>query len=156
MKKKWVRAVLMICLILPFYGRQIQADDGGFKLKSDIISNEEVNSADIGDFPIRAQLFLDKMNQQAAQLKEKSTDVGQIQSKIDFLSVSSGSSSANRKEMAALFQNYQPSIVVMDDEAVIAGRNWTIVGLSIFFLGIAVFGAYLGSWWAKRRRQQTV
>lgn len=144
--------MFVACLLLSLSGGQTQADEGGFKLKSDIISNEEVNSADIGEFPIRAQLFLDKMNQQVAQLSEKNTDVEQIQTKIDFFGTSSGSSSTNRKEMAALFQNYQPSIVVMNEEALAVGRSWTIVGLSIFFLGVAIFGAYLGNWWAKRRR----
>lgn len=156
MKKRWVVILAISCLFFSQAPRLSAQSTGSLKLKPDIITNDKVGNAGVGDFPIRGQLFLEKMNQTVKKKNHQDADVLRLKSDIHFGIRMDKSKKSRRENIDFLFKDYHPTVILTETEVVVATRNWIILLLVIFFVLIALLGAYLGHWWAKRRRQQRV
>lgn len=156
MKKRW-GIVYIICIIFLGTPLHILAQGtGSLQIKQDIISNDKVGNAGVGDFPIRGQLFLEKMNHKVEEIENQGLDTTALQSSIDFLAAPNQSKKSKRENTDFLFKDYRPNVIFSESESETAGTNWLVIFLGIFFIVIAVFGAILGNWWAKRRKYQKI
>lgn len=157
MKKRWGILLTLSCFVLlgmPLHG--VAQDSGSLQIKQDIIANDKVGNAGVGDFPIRGQLFLEKMNHKVQDIESQGLDTTALQSSIDFLSTPDQSKKSKRENTDFLFKDYHPNVIFSEDESETTETSWLVIILGIFFIAIAVFGAILGNWWAKRRKYQKI
>lgn len=157
MKKRWGILLTLSCFVLlgmPLHG--VAQDSGSLQIKQDIIANDKVGNAGVGDFPIRGQLFLEKMNHKVQDLESQDIDIASLQASIDFLATADQSKKSKRENTDFLFKDYRPNVIFSEDESETTETSWLVIILGIFFIAIAVFGAILGNWWAKRRKYQKI
>lgn len=157
MKKRWGILFILSCFI--FFGSPLSGaaqDNGSLQIKQDIIANDKVGNAGIGDFPIRGQLFLENMNHKIQDLESQDIDITSLQASIDFLATADQSKKSKRENTDFLFKDYQPNVIFSEAETETVETSWLVIILGVFFVAIAIFGAILGNWWAKRRKYQKI
>lgn len=157
MKKRWGILLTLSCFVLlgmPLHG--VTQDSGSLQIKQDIIANDKVGNAGVGDFPIRGQLFLEKMNHKVQDIESQGLDTTALQSSIDFLSTPDHSKKSKRENTDFLFKDYHPNVIFSEDEIEAVETSWVVIILGVFFIAIAILGAILGNWWAKRRKYQKI
>ena len=157
MKKRWGILFTLSCFI--FLGGPLHVvaqDTGSLQIKQDIISNDKVGNAGVGDFPIRGQLFLEKMNRKVQDIESQGVDTVALRSSIDFLSTPDQSKKSRRENTDFLFEDYHPNVIFSEDEIETVETSWMVIILGLFFITVVIFGAILGNWWAKRRKHQKI
>ena len=115
-----------------------------------------MGNAGVGDFPIRGQLFLEKMNRKVQDIESQGVDTVALRSSIDFLSTPDQSKKSRRENTDFLFEDYHPNVIFSEDEIETVETSWMVIILGLFFITVAIFGAILGNWWAKRRKHQKI
>lgn len=156
-KKRWGILFILSCFI--FFGSPLSGvaqDNGSLQIKQDIIANDKVGNAGIGDFPIRGQLFLENMNHKIQDLESQDIDIASLQTSIDFLATADQSKKSKRENTDFLFKDYRPNVIFSEAETETIETSWLVIIWGIFFIIMAIFGVFLGNWWAKRRKYQKI
>ncbi|MFK4926813.1 type VII secretion protein EssA [Lactococcus garvieae] len=84
--KKGKKMVLLIPFIFMLSSQvSVLGDsDGSLHLQSERLTNQSAGSADVSDFPIRAQLFSTSLEEKVQEKIKKETEVGRHTQKLDF------------------------------------------------------------------------
>jgi hypothetical protein len=141
--------------VLSFFSSpSVLADsDGSLTINTDVLMKNQVQTAGVGDFSIRGELFSNALTALSEKNKSEQHALVHNVKNVDF-SVKRKDTSDDNQVKQLLFENYQPQVLTKNSQNVTRKSNGTLlVGL----LAVAVFlvlGISAGRWRSRQKSKK--